>query len=281
MFEGLSRSWRLAKASWSVLQADRELIIFPIVSGIASILVLATFALPMIFAGIFDALFLDDGIQPLGWIVGFLFYLAQYFVIFFCNAALVGAALIRLRGGDPSLADGFAIAIEHAGSILGYAMIAATVGMLLRGVRERSNTLGRVIVGMIGMGWSLATFLVVPVLVHEKVGPIEAVKRSMALLRRTWGEQIVGAAGIGAVFTLLMVFLFFLFVPALAFAIASEQLEVVIGTLVAFGALWVLLGLLSSTLSGIYAAAVYRYAADGAIDGAFDAETIRTTFRTA
>ncbi len=99
-------------------------------------------------------------------------------VIFFCNTALVGAALIRLRGGDPTVADGFRIAASRVGPILGYAFIAATVGMVLRAISERSGFLGRLVVSLVGFAWNLATFLAVPVLVVEDVGPIEAVQRS-------------------------------------------------------------------------------------------------------
>jgi hypothetical protein len=142
MFEKLSRSWLLIKASASVLRQDKELLVFPLVSSLAALLVTAAFIAPIFgFAA-------GDGLDRLGRLgeddplvqaaifgYGFLFYLCQYFVIFFFNTALVGAAMIRLEGGDPTVADGLRIA-GAVGVILGYAAIAATVGMMLRAARS-------------------------------------------------------------------------------------------------------------------------------------------------
>ncbi len=139
MFRRLSNSWELARASANVLSADKELVVFPIVSFVASLLVTATFVLPMILVQGAEQK-LTNG--PLGIIVGFAFYTTTYFVIFFCNAALIGAALIRLRGGDPTVADGFRIASGKVGLILQYALISATVGMFLRAIQERAGLLG-------------------------------------------------------------------------------------------------------------------------------------------
>ena len=107
--------------------------------------------------------------------------------------------MIRLRGGDPTVSDGIKIATKNFVSILGYALIAATVGMILRWLSERSKGLGRFVISLIGMAWNVGTYLVVPVLAVEGVGPIEAIKRSVSYLKKTWGEQIIGNVGIGAV----------------------------------------------------------------------------------
>ena len=159
----------------------------------------------MFIAGVFDKLFTDGQVRPLGMIVAFLFYLVQYTVIFFANTALVGAAMIRLQGGDPTLADGFRIASKRLGTIVGYALISATVGVVLRAISERLGFVGRIIIGLVGFAWHVATYLVMPVLAAEDIGPVDAIKRSSSLLKRTWGEQIVGNASIGAVFGLFMV----------------------------------------------------------------------------
>ena len=211
MLTRLSNSWELVKASVAVLRDDKELIIFPIISTVGVLLVTISFALPMIFAGVFDSLISgqENNAGVISFIVAFLFYVAQYFVIIFFNSALIGAAMIRLRGGDPTLSDGFRIAFSHIGSIFGYALIASTVGIILRTISERSNFLGRIVVSLIGLAWNLATFLVVPVLVVEEVGPFEAVKRSAQLLRRTWGEQIAGNLSIGVFFGALTIAVMF------------------------------------------------------------------------
>ncbi len=281
MFTRLSNSWELVKASVAVLRDDKELIVFPIISTVGVLLVTISFALPMIFAGVFDSLISgqENNAGIISFIVAFLFYVAQYFVIIFFNSALIGAAMIRLRGGDPTLNDGFRIAISNIGTIFGYALIASTVGIILRTISERSNVLGRIVVSLIGLAWNLATFLVVPVLVVEETGPFEAVKRSAQLLKKTWGEQIVGNLSIGVFFGALTIAIILLIVaPSVYLSITFENpaLLIVMGLLLI--AALVLIGLISSTLSGIYAAAVYRFAAEGETGGYFQPELVQNAF---
>jgi hypothetical protein len=279
MFDRLQRSWELVKASAAVLSADKELLLFPLVSGILSVLVVVTFAVPAVLAGLGDHLMSgDQNARILGTIVAFAFYVVQYFVIIFCNTALVGAALIRLRGGDPTVGDGFRTAFSRIGTILGYAVISATVGMILRTVAKKGGVLGRIAASFIGMAWGLATYLVVPVLVVEDVGPIEAVKRSGAYLKRTWGEQVAGNMGMGMVFGLASLAVVMMGVAGLILA-ASLGSGIVAGLVVALTVLALLaIALVSSALSGIYAAAVYRYAAEGEAGGFFPEAMVRGAF---
>ncbi len=274
------RSWSLVKASAAVLSGDKELMVFPAISAVLSVVVLITFAVPSVLAGLFDSAVLADSGFPLaGYVVGFLFYVVQYFVIIFCNTALVGAALIRLRGGDPTVADGFRLAVSRVVPILGYAVIAATVGVILRAISKRSGVIGKIVVSFVGLAWNLATFLVVPVLAAEDVGPMDAVKRSSAYLRKTWGEQLVGTAGIGAVFGLIsfgtVVAGVVLFIAAATTQSAALMVTVAVGFVLALMAL----ALVSSTLSGIYAAAVYRYATEGDAGTFFSADLVQGAFQ--
>src|SRR5918992_481284 len=109
MFERFSRSWNLIKASGAVLRQDKELLLFPLFSAIATLLVAGSFIVPLVTSGAierYEAQAYDPAVAALL----FLFYLIQYFIIFFFNSALVGAAMIRLEGGDPTVADGLRIA---------------------------------------------------------------------------------------------------------------------------------------------------------------------------
>src|SRR5450432_2613529 len=139
MFSRLGRSWGLVKASASVLRQDKELLLFPLISLAALGLVVASFALPVIGLGVLKgfAAGARSEISAGLYVVAFLFYFSQYFVIFFFNVALVGAAMIRLDGGNPTLGDGIRVATSKIASIAGYALIAATVGMILRAIQER------------------------------------------------------------------------------------------------------------------------------------------------
>ena len=47
MFDRLGRSWSLIKASAAVVRSNKSLLLFPVVSGIASIAILMTFLLPL------------------------------------------------------------------------------------------------------------------------------------------------------------------------------------------------------------------------------------------
>ena len=280
MFERLSRSWDLVKASGAVLKQDKELLVFPLISSGAAILVAICFILPMIGLGALDGLSGGDNaaISIGTYVVAFLFYTTQYFVIFFFNAALVGAAMIRLDGGDPTVKDGLNIAMSKIVSILGYALIAATVGMILRAIQERVGFLGKIIVGLLGVGWTMATYLVVPVLVASNVGPIDAVKESAGLLKKTWGENVIGQAGIGAAFGLIT-FAVILCGIALVILAAMTGSVVVIGLAVAIAVLAVIAAaLIHTALSGIYAAALYRYATQGSATLGFDTMALQNAF---
>ena len=278
MFDKIKNSWNLMKASAAVLQADKELMIFPIISSIGVLIVTATFAFPMIAAGVFDNIVAGNS-QYVTYIVLFLFYVVQYTVIIFANSALIGAAMIRLNGGDPTVGDGFRIAFQHISNILGYALLSATVGLVLRMISERSGTLGRIVISLVGFAWNLATYLVVPVLVIEGLGPVDGVKRSAGLLKKTWGEQIAGNFSIGLIFGLAAVLVILLGIPFFILAASLESLALIIAFGLIFVLVLVFLGLINSTLTGIYVAAVYRYAAEGEASGFFNEEMIQGAFR--
>ena len=263
MFDKISRSWDLVKASASVLRSDKELMLFPVISGLVTLVVLATFLLPMFALRIFA-----DGFGVGGAVFGFLFYFVQYSVMIFFNCALVGAAMIRLDGGDPTLADGFNAAKARLPSILGYAAIAATVGVLLQGMKSKDNVLVRLLGSALGAAWTLATFLVVPVLVSRNLGPIDALKESVSLLKRTWGENAVGQVGIGAAFGLVTAV-----VAVIGFGLAALAAQVSMALAIAVGVIAVLavlaVGIYQAALSGIYSAALYRYAVSHETPAAF------------
>ena len=280
MFDRLSRSWDLVQASWGVLREDKELLLFPLISSIAMLAIVACFALPVIGIYGLDGLgHAFDGKTTLAqYTAAFLFYVVQYFVIFYFNAALVGAAMIRLDGGNPSLSDGLSIASSKLGSILGYALVAATVGMVLRMIQERVGFIGRIIVGMLGVGWTVATFLVVPVLVTRDVGPLDAVKESALLLKKTWGENVIGQAGMGFAFGLIFMGVVFCCIVVIGLAIASGSVALIVAAaIVALLAVGVT-GLVQAALAGIYSAALYRYATQGEGTPGFDSQAMKLAF---
>lgn len=279
MFERFSRSWDLIKASAGVLAKDKELLVFPLLSAVSTLIVAAAFLLPAFGLGALDGLRAGGGVSLAVYVLAFLFYLAQYFVIFFFNSALVGAAMIRLDGGDPTLRDGLRIASSKVVPILGYAAIAATVGMILRAIQERAGFIGKLVAGFLGVAWTLASFLVVPVLVARNVGPIDAVKESALLLKKTWGENLIGQGGVGLVFGLVFFGLILAGAAAIV-AVATTGNGVLIGLVVAiFIASLLLAGLIQAALSGIYSAALYRHATGAGDSEGFDAQLLGQAFR--
>jgi len=277
MFTRIKRSFDLVRASAQVLRQDNHLVLFPVISAVAMLFVLAAFVLPVFgFASI-------DGLGRGGlYSVAFLFYVVQYFVIFYFNVALVGAVMIRLDGGSPTLADGLRVANGRIGAILGYAVISATVGVILRTIQERLGFIGRLVAGLLGAGWTVATFLVVPVIVTRDGGAIASISESTALLKRTWGENVVGQVGMSAAFgaiyfglVALAVMLALLAFPAAG--TASPALIVLFVAVIGLGFLACVL--LHATLSGIYAAVLYRYAVDGRGAPGFEGDVLGAAFR--
>lgn len=277
MFARFSRSWALVKASGAVLRQDKELLLFPVFAGSAAILVAASFIVPLLVSGSLERF--GDGSHDADFgVLGFLFYLSQYFVIFFFNSALVGAAMIRLDGGDPTVRDGLRVAWSRVGSILGYAAIAATVGLILRIIEERAGFIGRWIAGLLGLAFTVATFLTVPVLVSRDFGPVDAVKESATLLKDTWGENVIGNAGMGLAFSLLYICVIVigtLFVFAVAQTGNAALILLVTGILVCAV---VGLMLVHTALQGVYSAVLYRYATDGNVGVEFSGTLLRDAF---
>jgi hypothetical protein len=276
MFDRIKRSFDLVHASMEVLRHDKRLLLFPLISGVALLFVLLAFALP-----VFGLASVDGMHGGRAYSLGFLFYVVQYAVIFYFNTALVGAVMIHLDGGRPTLGEGLRIANSRFGTILGYAVISATIGVVLRAIQERLGFVGRFIVGLIGVGWSVASFLVVPVIVVRDRGTFGSISESAALLKRTWGENLIGQGGLGVAFGLIYFGLVFG-----TFAVASVVGTVAgaPGPVLLVAAAFVLLAFLfcalfHSTLSGIYSVVLYRYAADGNATPGFDGDIMAASFR--
>ena len=276
-----ARSWALMKASAAVLRSDKSLLVFPLLSGLCTLLVAASFLVPvavMAIGGEHAGQGIQERLSVGAYLLMFAFYLVQYFVIIFFQAALTGVALMHLRGEPTSVGAGFALARARLPQILGYALIAATVGLLLRMVQERLGLIGRFVVGLIGLAWTVATFLVVPVLVSKDVGPVDAVRHSVELLKRSWGENLIGQGGIGVVFGLLMFVAVLLGALLVGGAIAMHSIVAVVAAAVVVVLGFILLGLIQSALQGIYAAALYRYAEAGEASVGFDQALLQQAF---
>jgi uncharacterized membrane protein (DUF485 family) len=272
----MANGWELMKASGRVLRLDKELLVFPFLSGIACLLVVGSFALPMFLSGAFTIDHHAGQVtqNPLAYVVLFAFYFCNYFVIVFFNSALVACAIIRFNGGDPTLSDGLQAAASRLPQILGWSLVSATVGFVLKMVESRSEKLGTFVAGLLGLAWSIATFFVVPVIVVEKLGPIDAIRRSGSILRQAWGESFVANQGIG-----LFVFLFSLLacIPALLGVLSHVPALMIAGIAVTVLAI-VILSAVSAALHSILLAAIYVFAANGRVPDAFERGSLESAF---
>lgn len=268
-----SNSVALFKASWGVLRNDRKLAVLPIASGIACGLVGLSFALPI------AALMEDGGTNAAGtestgggaalWVLLAVGYVLLAFVGIFFNAALVFAADKRLRGEEVTLGE----ALRSAGSkihlLLPWAIVSATVSMILRAIEERAGVLGTIAAGIAGVAWSVATFLVMPILVFEGLGPIAAAKRSGRLCKDTWGENIIANGGIGLVgFVGMLVGI----IPMMLLAAAGGGGPLTVIAIVLLVAWVATVLVVCNTLTGILQTALYHFARDGEAVGFDEAQ---------
>ncbi len=277
----IGNTWELVKQSFGILREDEELMLLPVLSAISCVSVTASllagsgfFYYPQIKAAIAE----QGSWHPSNnLIVGamFVFYLANYFVIIFFNTALVSAAWIRLEGGDPTVRDGLRAAWNRLGVIFEWALVAATVGMILRAIEERSSLVGKLVAGLAGMAWTLATFFVVPVLAFENLGPVEAFSRSAQLFRKNWGEEVVGTFSFGLIF-------FLLALPGIALPLLGGALFGGIGVTVGGCTMiiyFIFLSVVSASTHGIFLTALYRYATTGEVFAGFDQQTLSSAWQ--
>jgi len=270
MFESIGRSFELFRTSWSILMADKKLLVFPLLSGMVSLIVLATFLIPLLIGQFLGAVVF--------YIALFAFYLVSYFVVIFFNTALISCVNARLQGKEMSVGEGLSNALGHFIPILGWALVSATVGVILHALRERAGVLGQIAAALVGGAWGLVTFFVVPVLVLEDKGVIDAVKESTSLIKRTWGESIIGAGSITLVFFLIV---FAGIIATVAAIILAAMLNLggvillIVGLAIVAG---IILAVIAFAMQGIYVTALYTYAKTGTVPPAFRQDLIQNAF---
>ncbi len=263
MFERVRRGWELTKASFRVLEKDKEILVLPVLAFLSLVLGLA-------FWGVLGLAMLGfPGSDPtvLHYVLLFVMYVTTAFVGTFFLAATIEMASLRLGGQDPVLRDGLSKAWSKKGKLLAWAVVAATVGILLRVLRRRTRGLGSILGAFLEVGWAVATFLAVPVLVYRDVGPLGAIKESGGLVRQAWGEAATGVVGSSVIFLLLGL----LGVAPLFLGIVSGSTVGFVGALVVAVAWWVLLAAANSAVDGILKAALFRFADTGRMPDGFQA----------
>src|SRR6266849_2529776 len=233
----IRRSYAIFKESLQVLAKDKEILLFPLLSGIVTMVAFLSIVSAGVASGVFEHF---DKHDPLNYAVAFVWYFISWFIVLFFNVAVIHCAAIRLRGGDPTVADGFRASMQHLGRIAAWAFVSATVGVILRFLADRAGFIGRIIIGLLGAAWSIATYFIVPVMIFENRTLRDSVKQSTQLIAKTWGESLVAAGGIG-VFIMLLA-LAGLVLPIAAFFISPIAALVALGILVIY---WIALSVMS------------------------------------
>ncbi len=282
MFTRMSNGFALAGSTWRVLVKDKHLLLFPFVSGFLFLLVMASFAVPL--ATLVDWKQFQQQLQqnnnrPPVWVYGvsFAFYFCTYFVIIFCNAALISCAVLRFHGETPRLSDGFRVAFARLPQIFAWALVSATVGLLLKVIENIHGKVGAIVARLLGSAWSIMTFFVVPVLVVEKTGPLAAVGQSVSLLRKTWGEALVGNMGLNFILSLLFIPVILLFHAGVVL-LTKDMAAPGIALLVVAGIMFLIHMAVSSALHTIFLAALYQYAAEDRVPEGFDRAVMESAF---
>ncbi len=274
----ISRGWALTKQSWGVLKSDRSLVIFPMLSTIFALIAVAVIWLPTAsMSGVLAGEAINEN-DPAYYIAAAATAYVSTFIAVFFNVALAACAVRSLRGEDTTVGEGIRAALQRIGPILGWTLVAATVGLILRLVEERVPLAGRIAVWIAGAAWAVATFFVIPVLALEGGGPWRSLKRSVAVVKERWGEGATGTVAISAV-TGLVVVLMILIGAVCGFALYAaglQPLAIAVVAIVVTGV--IVVSIISSALSEIFRVAVYEYAVTGATPGAFDNGLLQIAF---
>lgn len=197
----LSNGWAITKSSFTILNRNKQLLIFPVLSGISIVLIIASIVVPvMAYAGWdIDNLNINFDNDGVNYLFTFLFYLVNYFVVVFFNMALVHCTKLYLQGEEVTVMTGIRFSFSRIWVIFSWAIFAATVGTILKAIQENSGWIGKLVAGALGLVWGITTFFVVPIIAYENLGPIKAFKRSASMMKEKWGESLSATFSLGLI----------------------------------------------------------------------------------
>lgn len=273
----IARGWALTKQSLTVLNNDRSLVIFPILSTISMIVAVVAILVPTaVFSGVLEMATVDEN-NPVYYVAAAVTAYVSTVIATFFNVALASCAVRSLRGEDTKVGDGLAAALKRIGPILGWSLVATTVGLILRLIEDRVPAAGRIAVWIAGAAWAIATFFVTPVIALEGAGPWNSLKRSTAVVKARWGEGATGTVAISAISGLAVVLVVFIG-TACGFVLmnAMPPLAVAVGVLTVAAVIAIMI--VSSALNEIFRVAVYQYAVSGETPGGFDSGLVQNAF---
>ncbi len=287
MFESIGRSWAFAKMSYGIIWDFKQLMIFPILSIFSALVVLASFYLPLWSTGTLDQwmTFLDGespapGPIPISfWIIAFLFYFANYFVIVFFNSALTACAFRVVDGKAPTLGYGLSMAGKRLPQIIGWALVSAVIGVLLKAIENAHERAGQIVAALLGSAWTALTFFVVPVIVLDGAGPIAAFRASTSTLTKSWGTALVGNFSLGLLSFLIMLPVL-LVAGGLGFMAFQSGHMVMLALVVIVGVMLIfIISAFASAADVVFKAILYNWATGKAVPSGIDTSEFKGAFR--
>lgn len=270
-FTRISNGWQMAMTSFETIQKKPFLLLFPVLSVISFVLIFATFAGSsyFVFGDQIETILENEQYGNVaGYAFLFLYYLVNFFIVIYFNSALIYCAAKILNGEETSAGDGLSFANSKLNKIFGWAVLAATVGTLLKLLQE-TGKIGKFVASLIGVAWSILTFFVVPVLIFEDKSVVDTVKESGRMMKEKWGESLAANLSFG-IFYLLGIVLAIV-VTVLLFN-ASPILAIFLGIL-----LFMLVSTVIATAETIFVAAMYNHV-KGMPTGDFDDHTLDGMF---
>jgi hypothetical protein len=271
----------IVRESWALLKQDKEIMWFPVLSAIVSIIAF------VIMAGVVYFILLQgnmgnleqvskEGTDAFSYAVLFVYYLVMFFILNFFQAGIYIIAHGRFNGQDLSFRDGMNGAIANAGKIFAWSFISATVGVILRIIADRSRLIGKIVVFFLGAAWGILTYFSLISLVIGKTTVQNSFKDSASVIRKTWGETIIINLSVGFFFSLLV---FLGLALGIGIVVLIQNLFVGLAVLVLFIIYAIFLTIISSALDSIFKLALYEYATTGKVPAGFSPELIQNAVR--
>jgi hypothetical protein len=307
MMNRFRSGWSLLLASFGVIGRNKGLLLFPATTGMLTILIAALVLTPIALQPTGHAFGTEQHWQavgsrlwvveqapahdrhskttayptPLGLTLGIGLYFLSMFLATFFNVAFVHAVFNALKGQPVSVTEALGFAASKTRSILMWSLFAGMIGYAIKLLEEKFGFIGAWVVRMVGLAWSVAAVFVVPTLVLEddQTGPIELIRKSASLLKRTWGESVGGYVGLQVIGSVAALSGVIFFLPAIVGAVFFNMwMLMVVSMLLWLGAL-IVFGYMSSVASQVYLCVLYLHATTGFLPEGFTADHLSSAWK--
>lgn len=278
-----SRSWEITKKTFHVMKLDKEILFFPILSTVFSIILFLLLVFPFILTALMTGGSIEDPYAIYFGIFG-LYFISAFSATFF-NVGIVHIARTRFKGGDATFMDGIRTASKHLKHIIGWSLLTATIGLLLNILDNQSREkggiigiIGRIVASLIGMAWAIVSLFVIPAMVIKGIGPIDALKSSVAAVKKTWGESLIRHFGLGLIQGMITFIGILLFLVPGVYALFVGSL---VGGMILIGIFIVyvmIVSILFSSANTIFNTALFLYAEEGKVPEFFSKEELSHAF---